>query len=848
LLQRADVAITKSSPNTFPVLSGQVVTYFLDYSNNGPAAALNVTVADQVPAQLTNVTWTCVSGCSTSGTGNSISVNVGTLAPGATGRIRVTGTAITAVAREDFTNISTVTTSTPETRTDNNSSSVPGAVWTSDVQIVKLAQVQVLAGNTFTATLTYRNSGPAPATNVTVQDTLPTGITLISANPVPSSITGNVITWNLGTLADATGGTILLVLQSDPAIVDGTTVTNRATISTNTPDRDAGNNQSQANTLVIARADVGLTKTGPDRVSAGDLVTYTISYTNTGPSLARSVVITDTLPAELDFVSSSPAPTSNTNGVLVWNIGDLAPGQSASITIQMQSRYDQALPTLNAINQAQIGSSTSDPNPDDNRDDHVTVIETVDLIVTKDMPTFAIAGVPFTTTLTYSNAGPADAASVTLRDLLPPGLSIIRTIPPASGPGLRWNLGTLPAGASGTIQLVLQAGPSTPTGTRYTNVGLLDTTSSDRDLSNNSSSDTTEVRPNADLSLIKDGSLGPVRSGTSITYTLTYRNSGPSTAHSVVLTDTLPPGFALLGAVPPPTQNSGVMLWNLGDLTPGAVGSIQLTGTISGDQPTTRRINVAVISSSTDDPDPSNNRDDHPLDVLRPDLSIHKTDGVSRAQAGDSLTYVLTIRNTGPISATGVVITEIPPAPITDPSWSAQGNGTYTLPIGTVAAGETITRSVTIRLPSPLTGALLAQIVNTATVREQCCDDPSPANNTTTDIDEPNTTTAVILAYFLSERDTTGVTIRWGTLSERNTAYFKVLRGTSANQSSAVVIGTVTSKGSQGADYSVHDPSAPATAYYWLVEVERDGSETSYGPAADTQSLNNRVYLPLIKR
>src|SRR5262249_25196858 len=139
-------------------------------------------------------------GCSGSGTGNTISLNLGTLAAGATGRVAVTGTALTTIAREDFTNTAAISTATPETDTTNNQSSVPGAVWTDDIQIIKLAQAQVAAGDTFTATLTYKNNGPAPAASVQLVDTLPAGVTFVSASPAPSSFSGQTLTWNLGTL------------------------------------------------------------------------------------------------------------------------------------------------------------------------------------------------------------------------------------------------------------------------------------------------------------------------------------------------------------------------------------------------------------------------------------------------------------------------------------------------------------------------------------------------------------------------------------------------------------------------------------------------------------------------
>src|SRR5262249_32844409 len=147
-------------------------------------------------------------------------------------------------------------------------------------------------------------------TAVQLVDTLPAGISFVSASPAPSSVSGQTLSWNLGTLADQQGASIALVLHADSTIADGTTVVNRAAIFTSAPDRDASNDSSQAPTLIVARADLQTTKTGPARVTAGDPVAFTITYTNAGPSLARNVVLTDTLPALLDYVSASPAPTS----------------------------------------------------------------------------------------------------------------------------------------------------------------------------------------------------------------------------------------------------------------------------------------------------------------------------------------------------------------------------------------------------------------------------------------------------------------------------------------------------------------------------------------------------------
>jgi len=962
--QRADVYITKSSPNNFPVASGSQVTYYLDYGNRGPAAALNVALTDVVPSQITGVSWSCTSGCSGSGSGNSISLNLGTLAAGATGRVTVTGTAQTTLAREDFTNTATIATSTPETDTTNNQSSVPGAVWTTDLQIIKLAQAQVAAGDTFSATLSYRNNGPAPASGAQLTDTLPAGVTFVSSSPSPTSQSGSTLTWNLGTLADQASSTIQLVLRSDPALANTSTVTNQSQISTTTSDRDSSNNSSSAQTVVVTRADVAVTKTGPARVSAGDVVAFTISYTNNGPSVARSVILTDTLPAELDFVSANPAAAANNAGVLTWNLGDLAPSASGTISVQMQSRFAQSTATLTATNQVRITTTTTDPNPNNTTDTHSVAVETVDLSVTKTMPVYVVAGVPFTATLTYANAGPATANSVTLRDLLPSGLTFMSASPPPSGPGLRWNLGTLPAGASGSIAVQLRAPTTTISGTQYLNQAIVDTLSSDRDSSNDIASATTTVRPNADLSVVKTGPAGPLRSGSGVSYTLTYRNAGPSQATNVQIVDTPPPGFTFSSASPTPSSTTGgTLTWSLGNLDAGMGSTITINGTLDGAGTSISRTNTATISSATPDPDPGDNASTTATIVQKPDLSITKTDGVAQVQPGDTLTYTLTIKNTGPITATGVVLSETPPAGVTvaDPAWTVAGNGTSTRSIGVVAPGATLTRTFTLALPNPLPASLATAIVNTASVGDDGSGgpDPTPNDGTTTDTDEPivgrvgdriwldadsdgqqdagetglanvpldlldpatgrvlattttdgqglyrfdglrlgryavrikvqalagvyrdytittapipvaalsagaprddtldiglhaNTTTAVALAYLLAEPTAPrGYLVRWGTLAERNTSIFRVERSTRRDRTKAVIVGYVPSLGSRGGDYRMSDSSAPESGpvYYWLVEVETNGTETVYGPATmNVQSSQERMYLPLVRR
>ncbi len=85
------------------------------------------------------------------------------------------------------------------------------------------------------------------------------------------------------------------------------------------------NNTADASVNVTPVSDLSITMSGtPNPVYAGSNLTYTIDATNSGPSTDPSVVITDTLPANVTFVSSSRGGVAFRSGVLTMTLGSLA--------------------------------------------------------------------------------------------------------------------------------------------------------------------------------------------------------------------------------------------------------------------------------------------------------------------------------------------------------------------------------------------------------------------------------------------------------------------------------------------------------------------------------------------
>ena len=93
----------------------------------------------------------------------------------------------------------------------------------------------------------------------------------------------------------------------------------------------------------------------------------------------------------------------------------------------------------------------------------------------------------------------------------------------------------------------------------------------DPNLANNSSTVTTNVLTEADVSVTKTTAAGPVLAGDTVAYTITVLNAGPSDAQTVALTDLVPANTTFVSDA----QTSGPA-FNL--TTPAAGG----TGTISG--------------------------------------------------------------------------------------------------------------------------------------------------------------------------------------------------------------------------------------------------------------------------
>jgi uncharacterized repeat protein (TIGR01451 family) len=645
----ADLEIAKLVSNK-SAIKGDTVDWTIIVTNNGPDAAVNVTVADVIPEGLIDVKEVeCSAGKFDA---DKLVWNQFDLASGAKATLVIRTTVN--VSNATLVNKVNVTSDTydPDTA-NNNASNETGSSPEADLSIVKLvSDSTAIKGDVITWTIEVTNNGPDTAVNVVVKDALPDGLVDASVSSISAGEFKNGV-WS-GFDLDS-GKTATLVIETT---VDTTnaTIVNKANVTSDTRDPDTTNNNASNETVVSPEADLSIVKKVSDAaVDNGDVISWTIVVTNNGPDAAVKVVVKDAMPGELAVLDADPSKGSFENNV--WSGFDLASGESATLVVK--TRVD-ATNTI-VVNKVNVTSDTYDPNETNNNASNETVVSPeADLSIVKEVSDAAVHnGDAVYWTIKVTNNGPDAAANVVVTDAMPDDLVDVSVYAITAGEFKNgvWSGFNLDSGKTATLVLKTTVNA---TGATIVNRANVTSDTRDPDTKNNNASNETVVSPEADLSIVKEVSNGTIHKSDVIYWTVTVTNNGPDAAANVVVNDAIPAGLSDVSVYEISAGEFKNNVWSGFSLDSGKTAALVLKTTASVSNKTI--VNTVDVKSDTYDPDKTNNEASNKTYVTpEVDLNIKEYVSNETARNGDIIYWKIVVNNTGSDNAENVIVKDILP-------------------------------------------------------------------------------------------------------------------------------------------------------------------------------------------
>ncbi len=711
------------------VNAGDEIGYTITTKNTGEGTAKGVVMTDPLPA---GVEWTIKSQtnageCSISPSGVSsgqvVTCAYGDLAGGAVRTLEIEATT-TGAACATYDNTATAT----ATNAPSDADSAVIRCLKPSISITKTAAASVIdAGHTATFTIAVANAGPGVAYAVKVKDPLPAGLTWTddSADCAIAADQGNgdipTLSCDFGDLAPDASRSVSLTAQTSFAAC--ATYANTATVS-------GGNfaTEQASDTITCRSADLTVVKS-PDSqvVDAGDPVSFQMVTSNSGAGTAKSVTLSDPLPAGVTWTVSGPSDECEITGavgsqMLACDYGDLGPDATRTVTVTAQTSFAACAIYDNTA------TVDADNTPADSDSGKITCRKPTLDITKLAVETTVSAGDKLGFTITTSNTGEGTARDVTMSDPLPAGVtwsiaSQDDTSAPLecaiSGPVgtqvLDCSYGDLPAGVVRTVKVEAQ--------TDADNCATYDNTATAAADNAPGDSDRAVIdclKPN--VTITKTAAASPINAGEDASFTITVRNQGSSqttgAATAVKLSDPLTSTltWTLGGADAPSCDITGTQLdCDFGDVAPGAVRVVTLTA------PTTRdECGVYENTATVDGSNFAARTASGTVVCQKPKLTVEKVASTTTVDPGDPIEFTITSANTGGEGvgvAKSVTLSDPLPAGVT---WSLASQDDESAPLECKVTGDAGSQSLDCTYGDLNPGASRTVKLTAATSFEQC--------------------------------------------------------------------------------------------------------------------------------
>ncbi|WP_305454945.1 DUF11 domain-containing protein [Bacillus mycoides] len=704
-INSAILTTTKSADKSI-VSVGDTITYTTTITNTGNTAATNITFTSAIPASTTFIpNSVTVNGVQQPGAQPALGVNLPNIAPGETVTVTFQVNVISippssSIMDNDTILYSyTVDPSGAPITTSTSTNIVTNPVLDAMITMVKsVDQTLVTLGDTITYTTILKNSGNTNATNITFTDLIPDGTTFITDSITIDGITQIGLNPNtgitIGLIAPNSSISIAFQVTATSTPVQNP-IANSATASyTFIADPNApivSRNVTSNTTFTTINTATILSSKQVDKAFShiGDTLTYTVTLTNNGNSSAQNVIFTDTVPSGTTFIANTfsingiPQSGANpTNGV---NIGPITAGSTVNVSFRVNVT---SLPTENPI--VNFSSTSyqlvSPPDAETSISNPVsTQIREAILSMTKNESlSFADVGQTAFYTTSITNVGNTDATNIVFTDVLPSGLTFIPNtltvdgiLQPNADPNTGVLLAALPPNEIYSIVFQVTVNsipPINPAPNTASTTYEFTVDPGNPPVSNTASSNTTLLQiNNANIISTKTANLTFADVGNTITFTLNLPNTGNVAATDVTIIDILdsnlsfiPNSFTVNGqTIPNADLSTGV---NIGSINGGNTAIVTFQATVTT-LPTLNPIsNFAsttyhyVVDPSLPPITTSNQSNTTTTQINSAILTAQKNSNAETVDIGQDIVYSVTITNSGNVSATNVIFTDLIPA------------------------------------------------------------------------------------------------------------------------------------------------------------------------------------------
>ncbi len=416
--------------------------------------------------------------------------------------------------------------------------------------------------------------------------------------------------------------------------------------------------------------------------NVGDTLTYTVKLMNdeVASSAWKEVVLTDELPDGLTFVDGSvyvdnkAAQHSFENGLLTVSLGDIAAGQTVTVTFKATVNADMYNQTIynTAVAEGKNGIITDEEGNEtgkyEDTDDGVYINkgDTAPYVEKRADKPSAKVGDKLTYTVTFGNAEGAvyEIENASMIDAIPAELDFVDGSVQVDGKTAVYSydnangtltvpLDNIAPAAEKVVTFSVVVNESAYGKTVYNSAvmsgdNIPDTEGTDDGVSVGDGKARPSIEKTADKSSAKVGDK--------ITYTLTLSNSETATVpvQNAVVSDVIPAGLTFeYGSVMLDgsttsnftyDENTRLLTVNVGSIEPDTSRTVSFVATVNEDAYNTTIRNLATLTS--DNAEPVQDKDDGVIvaDGMT-DLSINKSVDKSSARVGDTLTYTVEVSN-----------------------------------------------------------------------------------------------------------------------------------------------------------------------------------------------------------